>query len=111
MIVGYLDQLSESRDEEIFGRAMFHVKETTTPGFLVSLEVINATLNLTKPVAKKATGHQETVFSALDATSITTYKDVIQAFRTNKKYLLDYSDIPKDSTGIHTHASNCEWAR
>ena len=32
---------------------MFYVKATTTPGFLVSLEVINATLNFTKTVARK----------------------------------------------------------
>ena len=35
---------------------MFYVKATTTLGFLVSLEVINATLNLTKAVAKKLQG-------------------------------------------------------
>ena len=35
---------------------MFYVKATVTPGFLVSLEVINATLDLTKPVAKKLQG-------------------------------------------------------
>ena len=57
-VVGYLHQLSESRDGEFVGRAMFHVKATTKLGFLVSLalEVINATLNLTKPVAKKLQG-------------------------------------------------------
>ena len=37
-------------------RAMFYVKATTIPGFLVSLEVINAIMNLTKPVAKKQQG-------------------------------------------------------
>ena len=51
-VVGYLDQLSEPRDEEVLGRAMFYVKATTTSGFLVSLDVINATLKLTKPVTK-----------------------------------------------------------
>ena len=56
-VAGYLDQLSESRDGKVLGRAMFYVKATTTtPGFLVSLEVIDATLNLTKPVAKKQQG-------------------------------------------------------
>ena len=35
---------------------MFYVKATATPGFLVSLEVISATLDLTKPVAKKLQG-------------------------------------------------------
>ena len=34
---------------------MFYVK-ATTPGFLVSLEVINAIVNLTQPVAKKLQG-------------------------------------------------------
>ena len=43
------------KNKEVFGRAMFYVK-ATTPGFLVTLEVINATLNLTKPVAKKLQG-------------------------------------------------------
>ena len=52
-VVGYLDQLSESRDREDLGRAMFYVKATTTPGFLVSLEVFNAIMNLIKPVARK----------------------------------------------------------
>ena len=58
-VICHLDQLSESRDEKVLGRAMFYVK-VTTPGFLVSLKVINATsnatLNLTKPVAKKLRG-------------------------------------------------------
>ena len=51
-VVGSLDQLSESRDGEVLGKAMSYLKAITTPGFLVSLEVINATLNLTKLVAK-----------------------------------------------------------
>ena len=34
---------------------MFYVNATTT-GFLVSLEVLNAVLNPTKPVAKKLKG-------------------------------------------------------
>ena len=55
-VVGHLNPLSESRDKEVLGRAMFYVKATTPPGFLVSLEDINATLNLTKPVAKKLQG-------------------------------------------------------
>ena len=52
-VVGSLDELSESRDGEVFGRAMPHLKAITTAGFLVSLEVISATLKLTKTVAKK----------------------------------------------------------
>ena len=55
-VVGYLDQLSESRDGEFLGGGMLYVKVTTTPGFLVCLEVINATLSLTKLVAKKLQG-------------------------------------------------------
>ena len=54
-VICHLDQLSESRDGKVLGRAMFYVK-ATTPGFLVSLKVINATLNLTNPVAKKLQG-------------------------------------------------------
>ena len=57
-VICYLDQLSESRDGKVLGRAMFYVK-ATTPGFLVSLKVINATLNLTKPVVKKLRGMKE----------------------------------------------------
>ena len=34
---------------------------------------------------KDATVHQETILTALDATSITSYKDVIQAFRDNEE--------------------------
>ena len=56
MVVDYLDQLPETRNGEFLGRAMFYVKAKTTPGFLVSPEVVNATLNLTKPVAKKLQG-------------------------------------------------------
>ena len=53
-VVGSLDQLSESRDGEVFERgAMPYLKAITTAGFLVSLEVINATLQPTKTVAKK----------------------------------------------------------
>ena len=59
MVLGSLDQLPESRDGEFLGRAMFYVKATTTPGFLVSLEVINAILNRIKPVAKKLKGIKE----------------------------------------------------
>ena len=51
--VGYLDQLLESRDGEVLERAMLYLKVVTTPRFLVSLEVINASLKLTKTVAKK----------------------------------------------------------
>ena len=36
-------------------------------------------------VCKKATGHQEIILTAIDATSITSYKDVIQAFRDNEE--------------------------
>ena len=50
-IVGYLDQLSESRDDEFLARAMLYAKATTTSGCLVL--VINARLILTKLVAKK----------------------------------------------------------
>ena len=53
-VVGYLDKLTESRDEEFLGRATFYVKATQHLGFLVL--VINAILNLTKPVAKKLQG-------------------------------------------------------
>ena len=55
-VVGSLGQLSESRDGEILGRAMSYLKAITTATFLVSLEVINATLKLTKTVAKKLQG-------------------------------------------------------
>ena len=50
-VVGSLDQLSEPRDGKVLGRP--YLKAITTAGFLVSLEVINATLKLTKTVAKK----------------------------------------------------------
>ena len=53
-VVGSLDQLSESRDGEVLGRP--YLKAITTAGFLVSLEIINATLKLTKTVAKKLQG-------------------------------------------------------
>ena len=52
-VVGFLDQLSESRGGKVLGRAMPYLKAITTARFLVSLEVINAALKLTKTVAKK----------------------------------------------------------
>ena len=52
-VAGSLDQQSESRDGKVFGRAMSYLKAITTAGFLVCLEVINATQKLTKTVAKK----------------------------------------------------------
>ena len=53
---GSLDQLSESRDKKVLGRAMPYLKAIAIAGFLVSLEVINASLKLTKTVAKKLLG-------------------------------------------------------
>ena len=67
-VVGSLDQQLESREEEVPKRAMPYLKRKnhqsmiagakelktiTTAEFLVSLEVINATLKLSKTVAKK----------------------------------------------------------
>ena len=93
-VVGSLDQPSESRDGKVLGRAMPYLKAITTAGFLASLEVINATLKLTKTVAKKATKHQEIILTALDATSITSCKDVIQAFRAyNTAYSCPILDL------------------
>ena len=54
-VICHFDQLSESRDGKVLGKVMLYVK-ATTPGFLVSLKVINATLNPAKPVAKKLRG-------------------------------------------------------
>ena len=55
-VAGSLDQPLESRDRKVLGRAMPYLKAITTAGFLVSLEVINAILKLTKTVAKKLQG-------------------------------------------------------
>ena len=55
-VVGSLNQLSKSRDGEDLEKAMPYLKAITTAGFLVSLEVINATLKLTKTVAEKLQG-------------------------------------------------------
>ena len=55
-VVGSLDQLSESRDGEVLERTVPYLKAITTAGVLVILEVINATLKLTKTVAKKLQG-------------------------------------------------------
>ena len=55
-VAGFLDQLSESRDGKVLGRAMPYLKAMTTAEFLVSLEGIIATLKLTKTVAKKLQG-------------------------------------------------------
>ena len=58
-VAGSLDQLSESRNEEVLERAMPYLKAITTAEFLVSLEVVNATQKLTKTVAKKPQGIKE----------------------------------------------------
>ena len=55
-VVGSLDQLSESRDGKVLGRTMLYLKAITTAAFFVSQKVINATLKLTKTVAKKLQG-------------------------------------------------------
>ena len=55
-VVGSLHQLSQSRDGKVVRRAISYFKAITAPGFLVSLEVINAILNITKLVAKKLQG-------------------------------------------------------
>ena len=55
-VIGSLNQLSESTNGKVFGRAMPCLKAITTAGFLVSLEVINATPKLTKTEAKKLQG-------------------------------------------------------
>ena len=81
--VGALDELSESRDGEAAGKAMSHLKMITTPDFLICMEVLNAILNITKPVARKLQGTQETILTALDA--ITSCKDVIEALRNNEE--------------------------
>ena len=64
---------------------MHYLKVITTARFLVSLEVINATLKLNHNSCKKATGHQEIILTALDATSIISCKEVIQTFRNNEE--------------------------
>ena len=53
-ILGSLDQMSESKDGKVLGRS--YLKAITTARFLVSLEIINATLKLSKTVAKKLQG-------------------------------------------------------
>ena len=82
-VAGSLDQLSKSRNGEVVGRAMSYFKAITTPGFLVGIEIINAILNITKPVAKKLQGIQETILTALNA--IASCKDVVLAFRDKEK--------------------------
>ena len=55
-VVGGPDQLSQSKDQKVLGKAMLYLKALTTAAFLVGLDVINATLNHTKTVAKKPQG-------------------------------------------------------
>ena len=55
-VVSSLDQLSESRDGKVLGKAMPYLKAIQKAGYLVCLEIINATLKLTKTVAKKLQG-------------------------------------------------------
>ena len=55
-VVGSIDQLSESRDGEVLERAMPYSKAITTAGVLISVQVINSTVKLTKTFAKKLQG-------------------------------------------------------
>ena len=55
-VVGSIDQQSESRDGEVLERTVSYSKAITTAGVLVILEVINATLKLTKRITKKLQG-------------------------------------------------------
>ena len=77
---------------------MPYLKAIATAGFLVSLEVINAALKLNHNSCKEATGHQEIILTALDATSITSYKDVIQTFRNNEEIFVG---IFRHAEGLH----------
>ena len=89
--VDSFDQLSESRERKVLGRAIPYLKAIATAAFLFSLEVINATLKqiakklLQRSSCKEAIGHQEIILTALDATSIISLKGVIQTFRDNKE--------------------------
>ena len=62
VVVGFLNQLSESRDGKVLGRTMPCLKAITTAGFLASIEVIIATQKLTKTVAKKLQGIKKLIF-------------------------------------------------
>ena len=55
-VVGSIDQQSESRDGEVLERTVSYSKAITTAGVFVILEVINATLKLTKRITKKLQG-------------------------------------------------------
>ena len=55
-VVGSIDQQSESRDGEVLERTVSYSKAITKAGVLVILEVINATLKLTKRITKKLQG-------------------------------------------------------
>ena len=52
-VVGSIDQQSESRDGEVLAGTVSYSKAITTAGVFVILEVINATLKLTKRITKK----------------------------------------------------------
>ena len=63
---------------------MPYLKAITTPGFWLAqkLPCFTGTYHNS---CKEATGHQEIVLTALDATSITSSQDVIQTSRNNKE--------------------------
>ena len=75
---------------------MPYLKAKTTAGFFVSAEVINATLKLTITVAKKLQG---IILTALDATSISSCKDMIQTFRNNREICVGLFIHAKDLYG------------
>ena len=84
-VIGSLDQLSESRDRKVLRRATSYLKAITTPGFLISLRSYQCFTEIYQNSCKEAAGHQEIILTALDAMSITSYKDMIRTFRDNKK--------------------------
>ena len=52
-VIGALNKLTESRGGEVIRKAMSHLKILTSPDFVICMEVLNAVMNITKPVATK----------------------------------------------------------
>ena len=104
-VVGSLDQLSESRDGEAYGRAMPYLKTITTTGFLVSLEVIKCYSETYQNSCKEATEHQEIILTALDATSIAICKDAIQGFYMSTHFILrkEMIFLPESEKNLMNH--------
>lgn len=81
-VVASLDEIADSGDSEVVGKATAFMKGIADPAFLISLEVLTTVLNVTKPLSKTLQSTQETIVGALN--SINSCKGVLQDYRDDE---------------------------